>query len=198
MELIDYPEAIAEQARKTLEVDRQMRQLQSEIDSSVHAVNSQVAFDPTLKNQNQRDARKTELLAANTEYTVKLAEIDAIRVERSLLKVELEYLRNKFSALKLAAVVKLDILVKLADTAQQSGALRGHLAGMALQSIFSNVYYARNQSLPSEVADRVVTFADAVIARLNTESTAENELWAKTVVTEDLAEENPEESEFIE
>ena len=179
MELIDYPEMIAEQTRKTLEVDRRMRQLQAEIDSSLHAVSGQVAFDPTLKNQNQRDARKTELLAANAEYTVKLAEIDAIRFERSLLKVELEYLRNKFAALKLAAVVKLDILVKLADTAQQSGALRGHLAGMALQSIFSNIYYAHNQSLPSEVAEHVVTFADAVIARLNTESTAENELWAK-------------------
>lgn len=198
MELIDYPEAIAEQTRKTLEVDRQMRQLQSEIDSSLHAVSSQVAFDPTLKNQNQRDAQKTELLATNAEYAVKLAEIDAIRVQRSLLRLELEYLRNKFAALKLAAAVKLDILVKLGDTAKQSGALRGHLAGMALQSIFSNVYSYRDQSLPSEVADRVVTFADAVIARLNTESTAENELWAKTLVTEDLAEENPEESEFIE
>lgn len=198
MELIDYPEAIADKIRKTLEVDLQIRKLQSEIDFLVHTVNYQVFFDPTLKNQNQRDAQKTELLTTNAEYTVKLAEINAIRFERSLLKVELEYLRNKFSALKLAAVVKLDILVKLADTAQQSGALRGHLAGMALQSIFSNIYHDHNQSLPSEVADRVVTFADAVIARLNTESTTENELWAKTVVTEDLAEDNPEESEFVE
>jgi hypothetical protein len=198
MELIDYPEAIAEQARKTLKVDQQMRQLQSEIDSLIHAVSHQVAFDPTLKNQNQRDTRKTELLTVNNQYTAKLAELDALRCERSLLKIELEYLRNKFAALRLAAAVKLDVLVKLSHTAQQSEALRSHLAGMALQSIFSTVYFAQNQSLPSEVADRAVTFADAVVARLNTEITAEDALWAKTVVAEDSAVENPEESEFIE
>lgn len=195
MELIDYPQAIAEQARKVLKVFQQVQQRQSEIDSLVQAVTVQVCFDPTLKNQNQRDARKTELLAADKHYTEKLAELQAVRNELTSLKIELEYLRNKFAAVKLAAAVKLDVIAKLGDTARNE-TLRAHLAGMALQSVFSSVYLAQISSLPLEVAERAVTFADALVARLSAEGTASDELWSQKVYSEEnFGVEDPEDSE---
>ena len=195
MELIDYPQAIAEQARKTLKVFQQVQQRQSEIDSLVHTVTVQVCFDPTLKNQNQRDARKTELLARDKHYTEKLAELQALRDELAVLKIDLEYLRNKFAAVKLAAAVKLDVVTKLGDTAS-SETLRAHLAGMALQSVFDSVYLAQRSSLPLEVAERAVTFADALVARLSAEGTASNALWSQKVYSEEnFGVEEPDDSE---
>jgi hypothetical protein len=112
MELIDYPQAINEKAHKCLEVFQQVQQQKSEIDCLVNAVFCQVAFDPTLKNQNQRDARKATILAKDRQYTEKLAKLQTLKNELVSLKIHLEYLRNKFAAVRLAAAIKLDVITK--------------------------------------------------------------------------------------
>lgn len=198
MELIDYPEAIAEQARKSLKVSQQVQQRQAIINSLVNAVSHQVAFDPTLKNQNQRDVRKTELLNADKQYTEKLAELQALRNELNLLRIDLEYLRNKFAAVRLAVAVKLDVSAKLGDTASAE-TVRAHLAGMALQSVFSSVYFSLEPTLPLEVAERAVTFADALVARLDAEGTPDGNFWSQKVYSEEnFGVEDPEDSQLEE
>lgn len=179
MELIDYPQAIYEQAHKSLEVFQQVQQQQAEIDSLVNATYCQVAFDPTLKNQNQRDARKTQILNEDRHYIEKLAKLKTLRYELASLKISLEYLRNKFAAVRLASAVKLDISAKLGDTATPE-TLRAYLAGMALQSVFNNAYLSQIVS-PSEVADQAVTFADALVTRLEVEDITDSALWSQKV-----------------
>ena len=190
MELIDYPRAINEKAHKCLEVFQQVQQQKSEIDCLVNAVFCQVAFDPTLKNQNQRDARKATILAEDRQYTEKLAKLQTLKNELVSLKIHLEYLRNKFAAVRLAAAVKLDVITKLGDTATAE-TLRAHLAGMALQSVFSSVCLSQTIS-PLEVAEQAVTFADALVSRLEVESVGDSTLWEKKV----YAQQDLEEEEF--
>ena len=190
MELIDYPQAINEEAHKCLEVFQQVQQQKSEIDCLVNAVFCQVTFDPTLKNQNQRDARKATILAEDRQYTEKLAKLQTLKNELVSLKIHLEYLRNKFAAVRLAAAVKLDVITKLGDTATAE-TLRAHLAGMALQSVFSSVYLSQTIS-PLEVAEQAVTFADALVSRLEVESVGNSTLWEKKV----YAQQDLEEEEF--
>lgn len=109
------------------------------------------------------------------------------------MKIHLEYLRNKFAAVRLAAAIKLDVIAKLGDTATAE-TLRAHLAGMALQSVFSNVYLSQGIS-PSEVAQQAVTFADALVARLEVESVNDSALWSQKVhAQQDVEEEFEDES----
>lgn len=162
-----------------------MQQQKAEIDRIVEAIFVQVAFDLTLKNQNQRDARKAALLAEEQQYTEDIAKIQTLRNELASSKIGLEYLRNKFAAVRLAAAIKLDVSAKLGDTATAE-TLRAYLAGMALQSVFDNVYLSQKIS-PVEVAEQAVTFADALVARLKVENVADSALWSQKVyVQQDL------------
>lgn len=92
------------------------------------------------------------MLSEERQHNEKLAQLRTMKLELSFLKIGLEYLRNEFAAVRLAAAVKLDATAKLGDTATAE-TLRAHLAGMALQSVFSNVYLSPGIS-PSEVASK--------------------------------------------
>lgn len=65
-------------------------------------VQGEVAFDPTLKNEKQREFKAWESLAANEAYSATQAELQANQHQRQVLLAELEYSRNSLSVRKLA------------------------------------------------------------------------------------------------
>ena len=78
MELVDYPQALAVASREFLVLDQQVKQLKKEIEQIQWDTFSLVSFDPTLKNQNQRDCRKREVLNSNSEYLDLLSKFEKV------------------------------------------------------------------------------------------------------------------------
>uniref|UniRef100_B8HKQ5 Uncharacterized protein n=1 Tax=Cyanothece sp. (strain PCC 7425 / ATCC 29141) TaxID=395961 RepID=B8HKQ5_CYAP4 len=99
--LTQYPEAIAGLQRRLLRTDQQIRQLSESVAIFSAAIDRQIAFDPTLKNDAQRRARRTELLESDGDYIAASIALKEAQDRREDLLIELQLLRNQFSVLKL-------------------------------------------------------------------------------------------------
>lgn len=187
MELIDYPQAILDASKEFLAYEQQVQELQQKVDKLRHVIHSEAAFDPKLKNQNQRDARINELLNTSPDYQAALAQLTTARSERYLARTELEFLRNKFSAIKLSILAKLEFLNRI-ETPQD---VRIQLAGMGLQGLFSN-YYTTRSTTPEEAAEKIDAFVEAVIKQLKTTDS----VWAQGIQAPEFYHDEPEESEL--
>lgn len=99
--LTQYPEAIAGLQRRLLRTDQQIRQLSESVAIFSAAIDRQIAFDPTLKNDAQRRARRTELLESDGDYITASISLKEAQDRREDLLIELQLLRNQFSVLKL-------------------------------------------------------------------------------------------------
>ncbi|NJL22236.1 MAG: hypothetical protein HC895_17705, partial [Leptolyngbyaceae cyanobacterium SM1_3_5] len=62
-----------------------------------------VAFESSLKNDNQRKARRFEILQENDDYQLLLNKLVMLTSQKSNGLSHLEYLRNQFSVAKLEA-----------------------------------------------------------------------------------------------
>ena len=190
MELTDYPEAIAEAARQYLAADQQVRQLQRSLEQLKQEVDQQVVFDPTLKNQNQRDCRRAEKLNANSEYQAVLTQLETARHEREMVQIALRYRRDRFSSLKLSLLAKLEFLSRV-ETKED---IRAHIAGLALQGLFSSYINPRSNT-PGDAANQIVSFVEALLVRLEAGEPITDELWAQKVTTPEFYPEESEETE---
>lgn len=101
MKLNQYPAAIAQAAQTVNELDSQLAAVQLAVNRLEGNADKIAAFESDLKNDNQRKARRFEVLQVNLEYQQTLNTLMRLTAERAHAVVHLEYLRNQFSVAKL-------------------------------------------------------------------------------------------------
>jgi hypothetical protein len=113
MQLSHYPGAIAQAAQRVNEIDSQLLAVGHHINRLEGNADKLVAFDSELKNDNQRKARRFEVLLTNQEYQKAVDTSIRLTAEKANALAHLEYLRNQFSVAKLEA--RLAIAQQLTD-----------------------------------------------------------------------------------
>ncbi len=99
-DLIQYPKDIAQIQSRILRLDRRIRKAQKQLDQLTADIELAIANNLDLKNDQQRRAKRLELMQA-PEFVV-LAEAVAEGADRrTRLEIQLGLLRNEFSVLKL-------------------------------------------------------------------------------------------------
>lgn len=101
LQLSQYPDAIADLQRQLLKADRQVRQLSESVMILTAAIDRQIAFDTSLKNDAQRKAKRIELMGSDSDYITASIALRAAQDRRESVLIELQLLRNQFSILKL-------------------------------------------------------------------------------------------------
>jgi hypothetical protein len=101
MKLNQYPVAIAQAAQTVNELESQIAAVQLVINRIEGSADKVAAFETDLKNDNQRKARRFEVLQVNLEYQQSLNTLIRLTAERGNAVAQLEYLRNQFSVAKL-------------------------------------------------------------------------------------------------
>ncbi len=99
--LAQYPAAIAAAAQNLNEIDFQIgetRQHLARLEGNAEMI---VAFETALKNDNQRRARRFEVLQANPEYEKALTYLNRLATDKANATARLEHLRNEFTIAKL-------------------------------------------------------------------------------------------------
>jgi hypothetical protein len=121
MRLSVYPDAIAKAAEAVNLLDRRIGEVRQDIVRLEGKADLVVAFEVGLKNEDQRKARRFQILQDNPEYRLLQEALLQLTMERSNAIVQLERLRDQFSVAKLDA--RLAIAEKL--TALESRELVG-------------------------------------------------------------------------
>jgi hypothetical protein len=103
MKLNQYPATIAQAARKVNSVDSQIAAIELLMNRLEGHADRTAAFEPDLKNENQRKARRFDLLQTNLEYQQAVDALLHLNAEKANALIHLEYLRNQFSVAKLEA-----------------------------------------------------------------------------------------------
>lgn len=101
MKLNEYPPAIAQIAQSINALDRQIAQLRQDIAYMEGKADLIVAFEETLKNENQRRARRFEILGSDSNYQDLQRQLIHLTAEKANAIAQLEYLRNQFSVARL-------------------------------------------------------------------------------------------------
>ncbi|AFZ14070.1 hypothetical protein Cri9333_3238 [Crinalium epipsammum PCC 9333] len=101
MKLSQYPAAIAQAAQAVNELDSQLAAVQLQINRIENNADKISAFEPHLKNDNQRKARRFEVLQVSLEYQQAINTMMRLTAEKANAMTHLEYLRNQFSVAKL-------------------------------------------------------------------------------------------------
>ena len=101
MQLNHYPTAIAQAAQRVNEIDAQLLAVQRVIHRIEGHAERVAAFEPELKNDNQRKARRFEVLLTDQEYQKAVDTVLRLTAEKANAMAHLEYLRNQFSVAKL-------------------------------------------------------------------------------------------------
>lgn len=100
MRLLDYPAAIAQKQRELLRTEQHVRRLQDVLDRLTAEIDTTIAFNPDLRNDAQRKAKRLEMMAA-ADYRKAAANLQIAQDQHAELEIDLNLLRNQFSVLKL-------------------------------------------------------------------------------------------------
>jgi len=103
MKLSQYPALIDQAAQAVNDLDLKIAELRQDIAVLEGKAEVIVAFEANLKNDNQRKARRFELLQDNQEHQLLLNKLVRLTTDKSNAIAHLEYLRNQFSVAKLEA-----------------------------------------------------------------------------------------------
>jgi uncharacterized small protein (DUF1192 family) len=103
MKMSQYPAAIAQAAQVVNELDSQIAAVGQHIARLEGNADRVSAFEQGLKNDNQRRARRFELLCVDPEYQTAQNTLMRLMSEKGGAIAHLEYLRNQFSVAKLEA-----------------------------------------------------------------------------------------------
>jgi mevalonate kinase len=103
LSLSQYPAAIAQAAQTVNELDHQIAEARQHLARLEGNADMVVAFETALKNDNQRKARRFEVLQVNQEYQRALDTINRLTTDKANALARLEHLRNEFSVAKLEA-----------------------------------------------------------------------------------------------
>ncbi|MDX2100638.1 MAG: hypothetical protein SFW36_22900 [Leptolyngbyaceae cyanobacterium bins.59] len=109
--LHQYPAAIAQAAQAVNELEYQTSEVRQHLARLEGNAEMVVAFEANLKNDNQRKARRFEVLQINPEYQRAIDALMRLTTEKANALARLEHLRNEFSVAKLEA--RLTIVQKL-------------------------------------------------------------------------------------
>jgi hypothetical protein len=101
LSLSQYPEAIAQAAQVVNEIEHQLMEARQHLSHLEGNADKIVAFEANLKNDNQRKARRFEILQMNLEYKRALDVLNRLTTEKANAVARLEHLRNEFSVAKL-------------------------------------------------------------------------------------------------
>lgn len=101
MKLSRYPVAIAEAAQAVNALEQRLAELRLDMGRLEGKADLVVAFEVGLKNDNQRKARRFEILDQDAEYQQLQHLQTQIITEKSNAIAHLEYLRNQFGVAKL-------------------------------------------------------------------------------------------------
>jgi len=100
-QLNQYPEEIANLQHQVLQADQQIRQLSESVAIFTAAIDRQIAFDASLKNDAQRKALRAALMESDPNYSMASTALKTAQDQREELLIKLQFLRNRFSVLKL-------------------------------------------------------------------------------------------------
>lgn len=117
-----YPAAIAQASQVVNEIDSQIAAVGQHIARLEGNADRISAFEIALKNDNQRRARRFELLCVDQEYQTAQNTLLRLISEKASALSHLEYLRNQFSVAKLE--------VKMAIAQQLAGVESRELVGV--------------------------------------------------------------------
>jgi hypothetical protein len=101
MNLSQYPAAIAQAAQIVNGIDAQIAAVGQHIARLEGNADRASAFEQGLKNDNQRRARRFELLCVDQEYQTAQSTLMRLVSEKANALTQLEYLRDQFSVAKL-------------------------------------------------------------------------------------------------
>jgi phage shock protein A len=97
LSLNQYPSAIAQAAQVVNELDHQIAETRQHIARLEGNADRIVAFEANLKNDNQRRARRFEVLQVNPEYPRACDVLNRLITDKSHAVARLEHLRNEFN-----------------------------------------------------------------------------------------------------
>ncbi|NJP12690.1 MAG: hypothetical protein HC866_27175 [Leptolyngbyaceae cyanobacterium RU_5_1] len=112
MQLNEYPRAIADLQQELLHIDQKLRLQRETVAFCLNAIDRAIAFDQILKNDNQRKAKRTELMESDQDYITANNELKRLEDLKGELEIDLQLLRNTFSLLKLErreAIAQLEV-----------------------------------------------------------------------------------------
>jgi hypothetical protein len=112
MNFNEYPQVIAKLQAEVFGLDLAIEQTYITIKQIEADIDSQVAFDATLRNDSQRKAKRQELLDEHSYYWEHQEILSQYRSKREQLFIELCLKRNEFSVLKLEkreAIARLEL-----------------------------------------------------------------------------------------
>jgi hypothetical protein len=98
----EYPKSIAEIQNKINANLEKCEGLKLQINEINAIIDGQVAFDDSLKNEQQRKSRKLEIISEDSDYASLSSILMRYEWGRKELIVELEKRQNEFTILKLA------------------------------------------------------------------------------------------------
>jgi hypothetical protein len=101
--LSQYPSAIAQAAQAVNEIDHRLNEVKHHLNRLDGNAEMVVAFDVMLKNDNQRKARRFEVLQVNPEFDQATKSLNRLSTDRANAMAMLEQLRNEFTVAKLTA-----------------------------------------------------------------------------------------------
>ncbi|MER3434881.1 MAG: hypothetical protein C4288_16045 [Leptolyngbya sp. ERB_1_1] len=122
LRLDQYPTAIAQASQHVNELEQNIAEIRYHIARLEGNADMVVAFETALKNDNQRKARRFEVLQVNSEYQRAIDALNRATTEKANAFAHLERLRNEFSVAKLEA--------RLAIAQQLSGLESRELVGL--------------------------------------------------------------------
>jgi hypothetical protein len=120
MDLDQYPAAIAEAAHPVSELEARLTTLKRHQADLEGRADLQTAFDPELKNELQRKAKRFELLN-EPEYGNVMQCIGLLTHEKATAVTTLERLRNEFAAAKLQIRQRIAELITDPDSRELVG-----------------------------------------------------------------------------
>jgi phage shock protein A len=103
MRLSDYPIAIAQASQAVNALEQKISELRLDLAQLEGKAELVAAFEADLKNENQRKARRFEILGQESEYRKLQDAMTRVLTDKANAIAHLEYLRNQFSVAKLEA-----------------------------------------------------------------------------------------------
>jgi multidrug resistance efflux pump len=100
MDFADYPLAIAKLERQLLRTSQAMRRSQADLEKLQMTIEQAIAADLDLKDEQQRKARRLELITGNDFQNAQQV-LQTHSDRRAELDIELQLLRNQFTVAKL-------------------------------------------------------------------------------------------------
>ncbi|MGB6016804.1 MAG: hypothetical protein WBG32_18870 [Nodosilinea sp.] len=100
--LAQFPEQLKRMAEAVIANDKDIRDLQAEIDRLTVEIELTIAQDASLKNEQQRKAKRHELMQTDSYQSARYI-LQQAQDNQQLLKIKRQYLADQFAVAKLMA-----------------------------------------------------------------------------------------------